>query len=228
MPPTVNSGELLRSLIHLQAASTTTITTPVGWTELWDSDDAAAPFRGASYAKVASGIEGGTTVDFVSSTATTAAAQVHRVTGWFGSLLGVEVATPNQVNASPTVGAPSLGVSWGADDNLWFAEGGCRDDDETVTSYPDDYIGGAATVSGGGFNNGCSVFSAFRQFNDNFQTPGVFFLTGSEAWICNTMGVRPGSGGAAADVLPQGLQALAAGNVALSRAMHSIESGYIA
>jgi len=189
MPASVPAGALLRTALQVQANSLTTISTPSGWTLLWGTDDIDAPFRFGSFVKVAAGDEGGTSVNFVTSSATSGAAHCHMITNWYGSLPGVAAGGPNQFNSNNTVTVPNLSPGWGAGNTLWIIEGGARDDDGTVIVFPEGYSG-LTTVSGGGFNAGASVFSAFQDLNAASVGSGVVGLSEAEAWICNRIAIR--------------------------------------
>src|SRR5690349_17425685 len=73
MPATVNAGDGLIVIITTDGSAT--ITVPVGWKELYTEANGTA-LRGSAYVRVGRGTEGGTTVDFVTSAAESAAAQV--------------------------------------------------------------------------------------------------------------------------------------------------------
>ena len=92
MPATVNAGDLLIVLFTNNRVATVTI--PGGWTEL-ASDTSGSHIRASVYYKVAAGTEGGTTVNFVTSAAEEAAAQVYRITDWHGT-------TPPEISTAAT------------------------------------------------------------------------------------------------------------------------------
>ncbi|NIA67782.1 hypothetical protein HBA54_04190 [Pelagibius litoralis] len=230
MPGTVNSGDLLITCFAPYMTSSDSITTPAGWTLL---DSASHTITGinqifaAWYAKVADGTEGGGTVNFATSVAATAAAQTYRVTDWFGSISGVEVAASAVTSGGTAPNPPSLSPSWGAEDTLWITGGGAGDDDVAWTGAPTNYSNLTSVISGGGTDNGCSVGTARRELNSSTQDPSSFTLAANEGFVVQTLAVRPAAA-AGADVLPQGTHQIEQGNVGLSRAMHTIDDGYIA
>ncbi len=89
MPATVNSGDLLLAEACFDS-STTTITTPGGWTKLIGASN-SDPVGGV-YAKVADGTEDSTTVDFATSNSQRGSVHVQRITGWVGSLGNITTA----------------------------------------------------------------------------------------------------------------------------------------
>jgi len=130
MPAAVTTGDLLLALIALDG--TATITTPSGWTSLPQGSDAAV--RGAVFYKVAAGTEGGTTVDFVSSSAERMEAQVVRIqVGTFQSV--PESAFTMFAVATVNPDSPNLTPSWGSANTLWLSAG-MLDNTRTVSSYP--------------------------------------------------------------------------------------------
>ncbi|MFZ1548715.1 MAG: choice-of-anchor U domain-containing protein, partial [Candidatus Nitrotoga sp.] len=122
MPGTVTAGDLL--LLFITNDGNATVTKPVGWTQYWGPTTGSA-LRAGGYAKVAVGDEGSTTVNFVTTAAEQAAAQVYRIQNWYGALGGLAVGSyvistalaPGGTTADP----PSLSPVWGAADTLWIS-----------------------------------------------------------------------------------------------------------
>src|SRR2546428_2688630 len=81
MPATVNAGDLL--IVFFADHGTPGMTSPSGWTFFfgWNSWGGTGN-KFWMFAKRASGTGGGTTVNFQTSAAVKAAAQVYRITGW--------------------------------------------------------------------------------------------------------------------------------------------------
>jgi hypothetical protein len=122
MPGTVAAGDLL--LIFITTDGNATVTKPTGWTQYWGPTTGTA-LRAGGYAKVAVGDEGSTTINFVTSAAEQAAAQVYRIQNWYGALGGLAVGSyvistttaPGGTTADP----PSLSPVWGVADALWIS-----------------------------------------------------------------------------------------------------------
>jgi hypothetical protein len=198
MPATVTAGDLLFMHISARTAGVvgSSFTTPTSWTALWSTTNTAASLAFtvtfAGFAKVADGTEGGTTVNFVTSAATTAATHVHRITNWFGDLTGVAVGTP-ATGASNLPDPPNLIPSWGTTTSftLWLAVSGSGDDDITYTAAPATFTNLNSTVSGAGVNAGAETGSARLVSPVSSLNPGTFTLAASETWIANTVAIRP-------------------------------------
>ncbi len=112
MPATVNAGDLLLATAAFDSSSTT-ITTPSGWT-LLQAGFSADPVGGL-YAKVAGGTEGGTTVDWATNNSQRGSVHVIRVTDWYGTLDGLRWALGY---ANDWIG---LSIGGTAQDLLWVA-----------------------------------------------------------------------------------------------------------
>ena len=119
MPATVNSGDLLLAVAAFDD-STTTITTPSGWTLLIGRTTGSGAAVSGVYAKVADGTEDGTSVDFVTSNSQRGSVHVIRVTGWSGSLtrMPIVACAPPIAGGSDIV---SLVLGTASADVLWIA-----------------------------------------------------------------------------------------------------------
>jgi hypothetical protein len=109
LPATVNAGDLLLALIAFDNSSTT-MTTPSGWTLLIDVGADLSV-----YAKVGAGTEGGGTADFVTSNSQQGTVQIYRISGWAGVLSALALGLSKPIT-SPVTG---LGLPT-ASDNLWI------------------------------------------------------------------------------------------------------------
>ncbi|MGD9157288.1 MAG: hypothetical protein PVG39_02685 [Desulfobacteraceae bacterium] len=186
MPASVDADDLL--LVFIAFSLLPTPGTPSGWTLLREDGIFC------TYAKKTDGTEGGTAVNFSTSSSCTAAAQCYRITNWYEDITnGVNIYYTSGSGANPD--PPSLTTAWGSDDNLWIAACGGYNDDATVNAYPANYTNGYGTISGGGVNNGCEVGTARRENATDTEDPGTFTLSESETWRAHTIAIRPGSGG---------------------------------
>jgi len=189
MPATVDAGDLLLMLCVGETVDSATL--PSGWTVEYSFSFGTSNLA-YCIIKIAIGDEDGTTVDVVTNTATTACAQVFRITSWEGSLASVEqTRLENQNSNIPD--PPSHSAGWGAEDTLWIAAFHAIDDDETVSAFPTSYVNGVDTITGGGTNTGGTLGSATRELNAASENPAIFTLTGSERWSAITFAIRPSS-----------------------------------
>jgi len=183
MPATVNAGDLLVVLFANDDDST--VTTPSGWTLLATSL-ASTVQRLSIYTKTAVGNEDGTTVDFVTSAAEKAAAQVYRATDW-GDIEISTAGTGTSVNPD----SPSFNPSgWDVEDTLWLTVESHANGRE-VSSYPTDYTDGLRTRSSADEAEAALVASARRENAVASENPGVFTIATSSQWAAFTIAIRP-------------------------------------
>ena len=187
MPATVNAGDLL--IVIFTNGGNATVTTPAGWTEL-ASNTNGVEVRCSVYYKIAAGDEGDTTVNFVTSGAEQAAAQVYRITNWHGTD-PPEISTA-ATNTSTAPDPASLNpAGWDVEDTLWLAVAGQdRGDQSGTTAYPASYTDGISTLSSNGTGS-CRTHSARRVLAAASEDPGAFTIPTSQAWVAFTIAVRP-------------------------------------
>jgi hypothetical protein len=196
MPTTVNSGELLLVIIIAHCTSTTTpgIATPTNWEDLEYQEYPYIGINCGVYQKKASGDEGGTTVDFVTTNGSTVAAIILRVSNWGENTTSdIDVSISNlQFTSNPNPSSVTAG--WGSDDNLFIAYACFTDDDATFIAAPTNYTNLTYVVSGGGSNYGCEVGVAFREYASSNDDPGTFTLSQSQSGWAGTIVIRPQQG----------------------------------
>lgn len=188
MPTTVESGDLLLCIWNTGNGTVSTTTTPSGWTAV-----AATTFTNGVagvYAKVSDGAEGGTTVNFVTSAATAAVAQVYRIAKntWYGDIaIGVETAHAGPTT-STTPDPPNLDpANWGTLDTLWIAVS-YKQTSQATTAYPTNYTNTTETTE---LNSSVTINSARRELNAASENPGTFTLVASRSWVARTIAIRP-------------------------------------
>ena len=185
MPATVNVNDRLIILIALENA--TIGTTPSGWSVSGPTTNGTCNY--AMYTKLADGTEGGTTVNIPTNVGSNGAAQVYRISRNFQGPGVVIGGTSTATNANPN--PSSLGPTGGPEAWMWLATTGAADDDATVTSYPVGFTNGTDTQSGGGANNSAEVGSARLNQSSQPVDPGTFTLSQTEAWVAQTLAIRP-------------------------------------
>jgi hypothetical protein len=193
MPATVNAGDLL--IAFFASDGTPDVDLPSGWTFFfgWDSWGGTGN-KFSMYAKRAAGTEGGTTVNFQTTTAEKAAAQVYRITGWRDSgILSNDVEWVNAGATGTSPNPPSLNPAhWDVENTLWIAAYGA-DDDHAATAYPTGYTGGTYTESDASATS-TSMGSARRINAAASEDPGTFTIAASAFWIASTVAVRSAQG----------------------------------
>lgn len=188
MPATVNAGDLLFCIFVNDA--NTSVTTPSGWTSITSQTFST---RTGIYAKIASGSEDGTTVDFVTSVAETAAAQVYRITGIYGDTTSNAITTASASGTGSTPNPPDLNpANWGTEETLWIAAASCSDPVTGVTTYPSSYTNGIYSQSGSGTTH-VQLASARRENSVSAENPNTFTLDASapNGWLGITIAIRP-------------------------------------
>ncbi len=191
MPATVSTGDLL--LVIFTNDGDATVTTPTGWVRLWSNANGSA-LRGTAYARVSRGTEGGTTVNFITSAAEQAAAQVYRVTDWSGTLSGVVAGDSGQITSGSTVDLPSLTPYFGQADTLWLGVMHTSTA-QTVSSAPPSYTNLTQTSSSSG-TSGAQAVSSRRILDAATEDPGIYTMSGTGASkVYNTIAIAPSGTG---------------------------------
>jgi hypothetical protein len=193
LPATVDANDALIVVYSWLGAATNNIATPpAGFTQVMAQVNRSDIANLAIYAKVAAGTEDGGTATAVVDSATVGTAIVVRIPAaeWFKNLSGIEIGTAAvQINISPNV--PPVTASWGAEDNLFIAVGALADDSASFTAAPTNYTDLVSVESATGTNSSCSCGAAFRALTAASDDPDNFTLSESEAYVTNTLVVRP-------------------------------------
>jgi hypothetical protein len=184
MPASVAAGDLL--LMQFVNDGSATVAVPAGWTLLTSNNNSTA-VRSSWFYRIASGAEGGTSVDLVTSAAEHGAAQVHRFqSGTFDPAVApaVAVATGSSVSPNP----PALSPAWGEADTYWIAAYGADDDDAT-TGWP--LVDGQTYTPSGTGTTTCSAASCVLALRVASIDPGLFTMAATEEWIAATVAIKP-------------------------------------
>ncbi len=186
MPATVDAGDLL--IVLFTNDENTIVNTPTGW-NLMTSDANGPHVRLSVYYRIAAGTEGGTTVNFVTTSAEEAVAQVYRVTNWHG-ITPPEISTA-ATGTDTTPDPASLDpAGWDVADTLWLVVAGQDRGDQVTPTYPASYTNGISTLSSNGTGR-CQIHSARRVLAAASEDPGAFTIPVSEQWVAFTIAVRP-------------------------------------
>lgn len=198
MPAVTVSGNLILVLFVSRRG---TITTPAGWPApiAYAAPGGAGSINFGLYGLEADGTEGGTTVDFVTSTADRAAAVVHQIYGWDGTIADdIDVSSSHFSGGSDSPDPSSVTAGWGgSEDNLFLVAIGAADDDVTLSALPTNYGNLQEVVSGGGTNAGASAHTCRRELAADTDNPGTATLSASQQEVAFTIVIRPGSSGSA-------------------------------
>jgi hypothetical protein len=202
MPATINSGDLLVTLVSVRNAGTWT--KPSGWSDITTISQAGGGSVGKlnGFYKISDGTEAGTTPTWTASTGTTGAWLSIRVTSWHGTTPPEALtASGDATNANP----PSVTPSWGADDTLWLAiaSNSATGDTTGFTAAPTNYL---ALRSNGASSGGstCNVASSTRELNATSEDPGTFTPSSNRFWAAANIAIRPAGGGGATPTVATG------------------------
>ena len=191
MPSSVSAGDLLVAQIGIVSARA--ITTPAGWT-LVDADGRTALETSAAtqavFARTADGSEGGTTVDFATTTACHMVASVHHFDGDTVSPGLVYAFGVNNINTNPD--APLIPIPWGATDS--YAMAFCSNQFRNpYSTYPSGYSEGRWDTSGA--DSAVAVVtsaSAVKQLSSAAsEDPGAMVPRDGRNWVAHSVVVAP-------------------------------------
>ncbi|MEW6146105.1 MAG: fibronectin type III domain-containing protein [Thermodesulfobacteriota bacterium] len=152
-------------------------------------------FRAGVFLRAADGSEGGTNVNFATSSAEEASVHLYRVSNWHGTIgLGVNGDVATDANTEElTANPPNVSPFWGAEDTLWLAFFGASDSNVTgVDSYPANFTHGVFTHTG--FDTSSTqIASCRRELNQPSNNPDAFDFSGggTARWVAYTIAVRP-------------------------------------
>jgi len=199
MPAAVNSGDLLIALVEVRNAGTWT--KPSGWNDIATLSQAGGGSVGKlnGFYKIADGTEDGGTATWTTSTGTSAAWQVIRVTSWHGTTPPeAATASGDATSANP----PNLAPSFASEDILWIvAAGHAAASAAAFTAAPTNYTNFANNGASSG-GSAVSVASAYRELNAASEDPGTFTAGGSNRWwAAATIAVRPAATGGGGETL---------------------------
>lgn len=182
LPATIDNGDLLVAICRIAG---TVNSNPAGWDVLLSHT--VSPI----YIYKANGTEGGGSITIGTSSASTAAVKVIRISDWIGDINEVYRGTQAS-GSSSSPNPPSATTNEGTEDNLFIAAMVSANFGASVSSYPTNYTDGEFSINTSSVFNGVGV--AFRELADETDDPGVFTMGGSVNWAANTIIVRPSSG----------------------------------
>ena len=177
---------------HTNVLTGTTVSAPVGWTEIGTVYRTPSNGRMGFFHRQADGNEA-STVSVSTSANAQSASQILRVTGGFDSpdegtswdhsaLIGDFDTTPDPAEAT---------ASWGLDDNLYLVLLGYGASNDAINAYPANYNTLQTETQNDTGAQDCTAGSCSRQLAASSDNPGAFTLAGSENSGCVTVVVRP-------------------------------------
>lgn len=187
LPNPTNVGELLLAFVGDSAGGTTFGMS--GWT-LVAGNLPASSVSSAIFAKVSDGAEGATK-NVTLSAPWAIAAQVYRISDWWGDIAAGIAASVRAVGTSVNPNPGLCTPAWAAADTLWFAQeifGGA----DNIISGPTNYSTPLNTKQPAGIAPlQCGCGSAYRSLNAASENPDVFTMSFSDAWDAWTIAIRP-------------------------------------
>lgn len=185
LPSNIQAGEMLFIIVALHQTAGRTLTTPAGWTQLFNITGPSDLRRFAGYYKTADGLEGASVTVTASGTADWASSS-YRISGFQGT---PEAATATGTTFQPD--PPSLTPSWGSAKTLWLAFCAVRDNDLAATSPA------GFTNLIGSVDSTATILMGSARLNEETATkdPGVFagwaeFFDVND-WATATVAFRP-------------------------------------
>lgn len=183
MPATVAAGD---GLVVCWTNNALTDATPADSGFVSFATEAGAGSK-CGYVKPADGDEGGTTIDFHTSSSCAATAAVFRIdaSSWEGTTSGCEGssgATGSSKNPNPD----NLTLSGGSADALWIAYAVWDAEDETGWTNPTNYTNFTSTASG------TTLLTTRRTLTAAAENPGSYAQSSpAQAWVANTFAILP-------------------------------------
>jgi hypothetical protein len=184
LPASITTGELLLLFVSAGAGAARTVTTPTGWSSLFNAIGAGSVRRFCCFHKIANGSEGAS-VSVSASANSFWSSTAYRISGFQGAPQAATTATGIASNPDP----PSLAPSWGSAKTLWIAAAGRDAGGASDFSAPPANYSALIQNGGSGSANHSATASAYRELQGASENPGTF--TSNSDWAANTVAVRP-------------------------------------
>lgn len=186
LPSSYVAGDLLLLFVALQAGSNRTLSTPAGWSVLFDVAQTSDSLRRFTcFYKTASGGEG-STVSITASGSSEWVSHAYAVTNWQGTPEAVSIVQADQQNTT-TPDPPSLTPSWGAGSASLLITLACHQNAVTLTSYPTNYTTNGITQV---ISTVLRMSSSYRIATVASEDPGVFTIGSTARGYVETVAVR--------------------------------------
>lgn len=183
LPSGITAGDLLLLFVAASAGAARTVTTPSGWTEIYNEVGPGDLRRAIAYYKIAAGSEG-STLGMTGSGNINWAVTALRISGFSGVPEVSSSASGTDTSPDPA----SLSPSWGSGDTLWIAA--CHQRVHgTDPTLPSGYGSLVTATSGSGTSHG-RMSTATRNVTASSENPGAFGLSASANWVARTLAIR--------------------------------------
>ena len=194
MPNPVAAGDLL--LVLIASHTGVAVTTPSNWTPLATAVNGTT-VRVSVFGKSALASDGGTTVNFATSTAANLVAQVLRIAqgSWTGQLADLRSATFVGTSAGTAVDPPSLNTGFGnpAPSELFLILGAYAGTATPTGSNPPanyaHFVQSPSQITATATNS--TILSAWRLVASDTDNPLTFNVSANSTWVAATLGLRP-------------------------------------
>jgi len=183
LPSGIQNGDLLL-LFWVDAGTSSTLTTPSGWTSLYNMVGTANQRRAAFY-RIADGSEGAM-LDLTTSAAERSAHTVYRIAA--GSFQGVPVPGSTVSADSNTADPPTLTSGFGNVPTLWFAA--IHAEGTATVPTPANYTDQLDVNSGGTGTAHARMASSIRELQATSEDPGSVSFGTVRVWGANTIAIR--------------------------------------
>lgn len=182
-PADLVSGDMLLLFVTVDSHAAKTITTPTGFTQLYNTVGGGDLRRGACYYRIADGTETGTFTVTLSGTA----AELLTVTYVIkkNSSSAPEAGT-SATGSGTTPNPPSVTPSWGSKNTTWIAAEHHQGSGISGVTAPTNFNLLTAYTVVGGANQGL----AQRWQAASSQDPGTFTIASAQ-WIAQTVAIEP-------------------------------------
>ncbi len=197
LPSNIQAGDLLL-IFWADASSSTNLTTPGGWTNIYSSSGGGSGYRRAAYYRFANGSEG-SSVQFTTSGPERSAHNSYRIAS------GTYQGTPSEGNinfgTSTNPDPPNLTSGFGSTYTLWLAAS--HSSSSSALTAPASYSDLVEVNTGAGSptaSDNATMGTARRLTQASSENPGTFTLSQSASWGANTVAIQGISGIKSANV----------------------------
>lgn len=170
-----------------------------GWTQLWQTATAEGNglLRGAAWARVATGSEGGSVSVVGSGSGSESTGIALRIGGWddSGSMMDAIAISSSADGFSSSPNPPAVSPAWGAGAPSLFIAVNQSASSWSGSSVPSGYDRRINAISNGSGSGGGNQFNstqilAFKDGTAASEDPGAFTLNNSFAWLARTVAIK--------------------------------------